>query len=253
MSTTSTPARHLLLAGVVATGEAVAKMAAANVWSLSDGDLALALDQVAALQASLSAVALALVADADGRRLGAAQATSTAGWLRGRLRLAPGEAKRTVSLALSLRDECPATGAVLAAGGCTAEQARVIATAMADLPPVEPATRVAAEEFLIGQAAVLDPLLLRRAAEALAETLTTEPDADERALREVARRELTAVPAADGMVRLTGWFDPEGWAQIAAVWTRWPLRPLPRRVGVPASRAIPPHPRPHPRPAAPPL
>lgn len=72
--------------------------------------------------------------------------------------------------------------------------------AMAGLPPVEPATRVAAEEFLIGQAAVLDSLL-RRAAEALTETLTTAPDGDERAMRDLSRRELTAVVAADGMVR----------------------------------------------------
>lgn len=84
--------------------------------------------------------------------------------------------------------------------------------AMAGLPPVEPATRVAAEEFLIGQAAVLDSLLLRRAAEALTETLTTAPDGDERAMRDLSRRELTAVVAADGMVRLLGWFDREGWA-----------------------------------------
>lgn len=64
---------------------------------------------------------------------------------------------------------------------------------------------------------MLDPMLLRRAAEALPETLTTTPDADQRLLRDITRREFTGVPAADGMVRLHGWLDREAWAQFAAV------------------------------------
>lgn len=211
------PVEHPMFAVLRRLQGDLGELTDANAWTLADDDLAELLAECAVAQARLAAVTLAVVAEADGRDIGAAGATSTAGWLRGRLQLGPGEAKRTVKLAAALHDGARATGSALGRGVLSVEHARVIAHAMAVLPPVDPTTRTAAEDFLIGQATVLDPLLLRRVAEALAETLTSTPDRDEQILRDIARRELTAVPAYDGMIRLTGWYDREGWAQIAAV------------------------------------
>ncbi|MGB9377206.1 MAG: DUF222 domain-containing protein [Mycobacteriales bacterium] len=186
-------------------------------WSLSNADVGEVLAEIATAEARLGAARLALVAEADRRNLGVCEATDTAGWLRARLLVGPGEARRSVTLAGVLSSQCAATGSALCRGVLSVEHARVIAHAVTQLPPVEPEVTVRAEEFLICHAAALDPVLLRRAAEALVETLITRPDRDEQLLRDVTRREFTAVTAADGMVRLHGWLDREAWAGIAAV------------------------------------
>ncbi|WP_232292085.1 DUF222 domain-containing protein [Frankia sp. QA3] len=74
------------------------------------------------------------VAPARGRLLVEAQdrgfalrqgAVATAGWLRNRLSLAPGEARRQVALARDVHEVCQATGAALAGGELTVEQLTV--------------------------------------------------------------------------------------------------------------------------------
>jgi len=108
-----------------------------GAWSLSDEDILCVLDEIVAAEAQLAALRLAVVAEVDGRDLGVAEATTTAGLLRGRLLLGPGEANRTVKLALGLRADCAGTGAALARAACSEEQARVITHAITRLPPVD--------------------------------------------------------------------------------------------------------------------
>ena len=207
---------HPLLAALREVRAGAGGLAGGNCWSLSDPDLAEALDEVAAVKACLAACELALVAEADGRNIGAAQATSTAGWLRARLLMHPGDAARTVRLAAAVHRDCRVTGAALAAGQVNTEQARVITATIGGLPPVEAAVKAKAEEFLIAQAAVLDPLLLGRAGRALTETLTTTGDADGRWARRQDRRHLHLTPAGDGMVTLRGLLDTEAAATVSA-------------------------------------
>lgn len=217
-NTTTPPVEHPKFAALRVVNAGLDDLADANCWSLSGGDVSEFLAEIAVAEARLAAAKLAAVAEADARNLGVSEATSTAAWLRGRLLLRPGEAKRTVRLAQALRDDCATTGSALGQGMLSAEHASVIVHALTHLPPgVDPPTRARAERFLVEQSASLDPLLLRRAAEALAETLTTKPDRDEQILRDIARREFTAVPACDGMIRVTGWLDREAWAEIGAV------------------------------------
>jgi hypothetical protein len=191
-------------------------LAAANLWSASDDQLCRFLDRVAAVEARLAAEKLSAVTEAEARNIGVGEATDTAGWLRGRQRMGPREARETVRLARSLRSDCAATGAALAAAQVSAEQARVIVGVLGDLPPVDALTRTAAEEFLIGQAAVLDPVGLRKVGRRLSETLTTAPDVDGRLARQQARRSLHLVPAYDGMVLLRGLLDTESAATLTA-------------------------------------
>lgn len=213
----SGPVEHPLLAAQRLVDAALGGLVEANVWSLSDEEIGVVLDGFTAIEARVAAAKLAVVAEGDARQLGVRDATSTAGWLRSRLRMHPGAAAGTVRLAAALRSDCTATGTALAAGGLSTEHARVISHTITHLPPVQTGIKEQAEEFLIGQAAVLDPLLLRRAAQALTETLTSVPDADGRLVGDIARREFTGVVAADGMVRLHGWLDREAWAGLSAV------------------------------------
>jgi hypothetical protein len=230
---------HPLLAGLRRVRADVTALTEGNAWSMSDPDLATALDEIAAVEAGLAACELAVVAEADGRHVGAAGATSTAGWLRGRLRLHPGEASRTVKLAAALHRGCAATGAALAAGQVNSEQARVITETMAGLPAVDTVTRARAEEFLIGHAAVLDPLLLAKAGRALTETLTAVPDGDARWARQHERRHLHLTPAGDAMVALRGLLDAEAAATLSAALD--PLAaPPPATDGTPDPRELPP-------------
>jgi hypothetical protein len=209
---------HPMLAALAVVEDGAGRLAEACSWSMSDEDIGVALGRLAAVEARLAAVKLALVGQADGRGLGATQATTTAGWLRARLLLHPGEAGRVVRLAGALPAESPAAAAALAAGVISAEHARVITTVLAGLPPVDADTRTRAEEFLITQASALDPVQLGQAGRALTEKLTTAPDSDpdERIVRQVTRRELTLTTAYDGMTLLRGQLDPEAAALLSA-------------------------------------
>jgi len=104
---------HPVVAALDAVGDALDKTVTADVWSLSDDDLAATIERCEVLAARQAAVLLRLVREADGRDLGRRLgATSTTGWLRHRLRLRPGEAKLRVELANRLRVGDPVDGPV---------------------------------------------------------------------------------------------------------------------------------------------
>ncbi|MBG6066642.1 hypothetical protein IW248_002929 [Micromonospora ureilytica] len=107
---------------------AVAGCVDASAWALPEQDLVAALDAAHRLEQRLAMVKLALVRELDGRGIATAQgASSTAVWLRDRLRLGVGAARRLVELAATL-DAAPAgVRDALAGGAVDVEQVRVIA------------------------------------------------------------------------------------------------------------------------------
>jgi len=161
----SPPVGPLLPAGLDSVTAMAAELAALPAWPLGDNEVVAALDRIAQAESYLTAVKLSLIAEVEGRRLGqAAGAASTAAWLRQRHRSHPGSAAAAVRTAVAVHSSCAATGAAVAAARVSAEQAAVIVSVLDRLPSeVEAGARVRAEEFLIGQAAALDPLLLARA------------------------------------------------------------------------------------------
>ncbi len=171
---------------------------AASAWSLSDDDLIDLLVAQAEIEAKAAAVGLQLAREADARNLGVRQgATSTAGWLRDRLRLRPAEAKRRVLLGAALDGELAATGSALRSGAISLDAAAVIRRAVTDLPIESPA-RGQAEAFLLEQAAVHGPDGLARLGIHLLHVV--DPEALEQ-LEERARasRELEVSDRPDGI------------------------------------------------------
>uniref|UniRef100_UPI002AD34FE2 DUF222 domain-containing protein n=1 Tax=Frankia sp. Cr1 TaxID=3073931 RepID=UPI002AD34FE2 len=162
---TAGPGReHPLLTGLDAVATGVDALAQATVWSLSDADLLAALEDGERLLATVAAVRLRLVREADGRDLAAGQgATSTAALLRHRLRLRPGDARMLVELAAALDGPQAATGQALTAGIISAEQAWAIVRTIRGLPVGTPTATVRdAQTFLLTQAEVFDPAELTR-------------------------------------------------------------------------------------------
>ncbi|MCM3922152.1 HNH endonuclease [Frankia sp. AiPs1] len=147
---------------------------AADVWRLSDGELDGLLDGVCRLSGRVAAVRGRLFVEATDRGFAVHQgATDLAAWLRDRLKLTRGEARRQVTLARDIT-VCTATGAALASGTITVEHAVVIGDAMRSLPTGTTADqRTAAEQALIGFAGQFDSLHLTKIAARLRETLTT--------------------------------------------------------------------------------
>ncbi|MGC4813381.1 DUF222 domain-containing protein, partial [Micromonospora sp. DT228] len=112
--------------------DAVAACVDAAAWALTEDELVAALDAAHRLEQRLAAVTLALVREIDGRGTAHAQgASSTAVWLRERLRLTVPAARRLVDLAAALDTGNPAIRAALANADITTEQARVIADTVA--------------------------------------------------------------------------------------------------------------------------
>ena len=227
-------------------------------WSLSNDELTAALDAVEVAARRVYALSLRLVREADGRGLAkTAGAASTASWLRDRLALHPGEAKRRVTLAAMCDldgGECAATGRALAAGAVSGEQARIITDTIAALEsPQQGAVRAGeaglslaeiarvsedaqgvradAEATLLGHAATFGPTDLAKTARHLQHVadLDRGDDLAIREERQLQRRELTlGAPAPDGTIGITGRLDGESGALFAAL-----LEPLaaPRPAG----------------------
>src|SRR5262249_6951703 len=129
-----------------------------------------------------------------------------------------------VGLAHAVDGDLAATGQALAEGRISTEHAQVIARSVAELP-VEAADWVpaAAEQELLGAAEQYDPRILRKIGREI--ITVVDPDGGDELLgRQLERqdraaeqgRQLHATPWGDGRVRLTGWFDTEGWAIIRA-------------------------------------
>ena len=205
---------------------AVATCADASVWALSEHDLIAALDATHRLQQRLAAVQLARVRELDGRGTAVAQgASSTAVWLRHRLRLDVSAARRLVGLAASLDVAPSAVRDALASGAVSVEQARVIADTAATV-----SARAGAEVadkavgVLVDWAGQFDPALLRKlgtrildhVAPDLADAAAAAALAAE-AARATRDRHVTISEQADGRLRLSGTLDAEAAALLRAV------------------------------------
>jgi len=130
--------RHRLpavLAELAVLRETVDRLADTPAWPLDDDELAAAVETVSQEIARLEAIRLSLVREVDGRDLaGRVEATSTGALLRERLRIRPGQARGLVDLAAALDGPLAATGAALAAGTISVDQAQAIMRAVLGLP-----------------------------------------------------------------------------------------------------------------------
>ncbi|MEV1109348.1 DUF222 domain-containing protein [Micromonospora sp. NPDC049751] len=197
---------------------AVADAAAAPAWALAEHDLVAALDAAHRLEQQLAAVKLTLVRELDGRGTALAQgASSTALWLRDRLRLTVPAARRLVESAHALDTAAPEVRRALADGDVSLEQARVIADTV-DTVRAAAGTDVAtrAVGVLVDWAGQFDPTLLRKLATRILDHVAPEvADAaakaalDAEARRATRDRHLTLSELTDGRLRLSGTLDAE--------------------------------------------
>ncbi|MET7875834.1 DUF222 domain-containing protein [Micromonospora profundi] len=197
---------------------AVDDCASASLWALSDAELLASLDAAHAASQRLAAVELGLVRELDARGLALTEgATSTAVWLRDRLRLSGRAARQLVQLAATLDAAPTAVRNALHDGTITVEQGRVVAETVAALP-VEAGPEVTdkATHLLIAWADRFDPATLSRLGERVlahvAPDLADQAELaalDRAAARAEARRHVTLSDQQDGQVRLSGSLDTE--------------------------------------------
>ncbi|MBM7492012.1 hypothetical protein JOD64_003234 [Micromonospora luteifusca] len=207
-----------MLRALAQAGGTVDDCAEAALWGLSDGELQASLDATHVLAQRLATVQLGLVRELDARGLAVAQgASSTAVWLRERLRITGRSARQLVQLAAAVDAAPPAVREALLSGVITVEQGRVVAETIAALP-VEAGPTVAdkATELLIAWADRFDPTILSRLGERVlthvAPDLADQAElaALERATeRAEARRHVTLSEQQNGQVRLSGNLDTE--------------------------------------------
>ncbi|MFF0149865.1 DUF222 domain-containing protein [Micromonospora sp. NPDC005203] len=207
-----------MLRALAQAGGAVDDCAETALWGLSDDDLLSSLHATQVLAQRLATVQLGLVRELDSRGLAVAQgASSTAAWLRERLRLSGRSARQLVQLAATVDAAPAAVRDALLSGAITVEQGRVVAETIAALP-VEAGPEVAdkATQLLVAWADRFDPTILSR----LGERVLTHvaPDlADQAELKALqrateraeARRHVTLSEQQDGQVRLSGNLDTE--------------------------------------------
>ncbi|MGC5318208.1 DUF222 domain-containing protein [Micromonospora arida] len=207
-----------MLEALAQVGEAVDDCAETALWALSDDELLASLDATQVLAQRLAAVQLGLVRELDGRGVAIAQgASSTAVWLRERLRLSGRSARQLVQLATTIDAAPPAVRDALLGGAITVEQGRVVAETIAALP-VEAGPEVAdkATQLLITWADRFDPTILSRLGERVLAHVAPElaDQAELKALerateRAEARRHVTLSEQQNGQVRLSGNLDTE--------------------------------------------
>ncbi|GGO05377.1 HNH endonuclease signature motif containing protein [Micromonospora parathelypteridis] len=207
-----------MLRALAQAGGAVDDCAKAALWALCDDQLQASLDATHVLAQRLATVQLGLVRELDARGVAIAQgASSTAVWLRERLRITGRSARQLVQLAASVDAAPPAVREALLSGAITVEQGRVAAETIAALP-VEAGPEVTdkATELLIAWADRFDPTILSRLGERVlthvAPDLADQAElaALERATeRAEARRHVTLSEQQNGRVRLSGNLDTE--------------------------------------------
>jgi hypothetical protein len=207
---------------LTALDEVLVECRSVSAWALPDSTLVDCLDRVQTLANGVAALRLALIREVDGRGVAVGQgATSTAVWLRERYRISSGAAARSVRLAAAVDAEAATVGQALAAGTVNVEQATVIAAAVADLPAE---LRTAGAAHLVAEAAVFGPRELGVLGQRLLEVIDPER-AQERAAAELTRAEDRAYHgrslflsdvAGSNRVRVTGWLDREGAANVRA-------------------------------------
>src|SRR5829696_7120888 len=211
--------RPSLLEGV---RSALAQVAEAPLWSLGSAELLELLSEAGAVMAAAQAALMQAVREADARgALVAEGATSSAAWLRARLRLAPSEAAVYVKTARALGD-LDTTAAACAHGQIGLAHAGVITRTVADLP-ADAALRADAERDLLVHARAFDPVQLARIGRRLLAVVDAEAvegreadalaHAEDRAARAM---DLTLTPDGEGGAWLRGRVDPEGTAVLRA-------------------------------------
>ncbi|MFG2047412.1 DUF222 domain-containing protein [Micromonospora sp. NPDC048935] len=199
-------------------GDAVAACVDDATWALTEDELIAALDAAHRLEQRLAAVKLALVREIDGRGTAVTQgASSTAVWLRERLRLTVPAARRLVDLAAALDTGNPGIRAALANGDITADQARVIGDTVATVHTT--AGTEAADKavgVLVEWAGQFDPTLLRKLGTRILDHVApdiadaaTQAALEAEARRTTRDRHLTLSTLTDGRLRLTGTLDTE--------------------------------------------
>ncbi|RAO58749.1 hypothetical protein LUPAC06_02339 [Micromonospora saelicesensis] len=207
-----------MLEALAQVGGAVDDCAETALWALSDDELLASLDATQVLAQRLAAVQLGLVRELDGRGVAIAQgASSTAVWLRERLRLSGRSARQLVQLATTIDAAPQAVRDALLSGAITVEQGRVVAETVAALP-VDAGPEVAdkAAQLLIDWADRFDPTSLSRLGERVLAHVAPElaDQAELKALerateRAEARRHVTLSEQQNGQVRLSGNLDTE--------------------------------------------
>ncbi|MFG1893394.1 DUF222 domain-containing protein [Micromonospora zamorensis] len=205
--------------------DAVAACVDAAAWALAEHELIAALDAAHRLEQRLAAVKLALVREVDGRGTAVAQgASSTAVWLRERLRLTIPAARRLVDLAACVDAAPTAVRGALAAGAVSVEQVRVIADTVATVQTAAgPEVADKAVAVLVDWAGQFDPMLLRKLGTRILDHVAPDiADAaaraalDAEAARATRDRHLTVSEQTDGRLRLTGTLDAEAAALLRA-------------------------------------
>ncbi|MGW3855372.1 DUF222 domain-containing protein [Micromonospora arida] len=198
--------------------DAVAACVDAPAWPLPEHDLIAALDAAHRLQHRLAAVTLALIREVDGRGTARTQgASSTAVWLRERLRLTVPAARHLVDLATALDNGNPGIRQALADGAISPDQARVIADTVDTVnTSADAETADKAVGVLVGWASQFDPTQLRKLGTRILDHVAPDIadaaaqaalDADAR--RATRDRHLTLSEQTDGRLRLTGTLDTE--------------------------------------------
>ncbi|MFE9915204.1 DUF222 domain-containing protein [Micromonospora sp. NPDC005553] len=198
--------------------DAIATCVDAPAWSLPEHDLIAALDAAHRLEQRLAAVKLTLIREIDGRGTARTQgASTTAVWLRERLRLTVPAARRLVDLATALDTGSPGIRQALADGHITLDQARVI-TDTATTVHATAGTQAAdkAVSLLTDWATQFDPTLLRKLGTRILDHVAPDlADAaaqaalDAETARAARDRHLTLSEQTDGRLRLSGTLDAE--------------------------------------------
>ncbi|MEU8420641.1 DUF222 domain-containing protein [Micromonospora sp. NPDC048835] len=187
-------------------------------WALPEHDLVAALDAAHRLEQRLAAVKLALVRELDGRGTATAQgASSTEVWLRDRLRLGVGAARRLVELAVTLETAPAGVRDALAGGVVDVEQVRVIGDTVSAVHTA--AGSEAAQKavgVLVDWARQFEPTLLRKLSTRILDHVAPEVgEAAARAALEAESRRacrdrhVTLSELRDGRLRLSGILDGE--------------------------------------------
>ena len=149
-------------------------------------------------------------AQGDAQTLNAA--TTTAGWLRGSVGLAPGDANERVRIARGLRNHLREAGEALQSGAVSYEQVRAIEHAVRRIPEPDQA---AATSLLSDLARESDVMAVRTAGEKLKHTIN--PDGALRIVeKDFERRHLYMSPLLDGLTHIDGLLDPESAAIVSS-------------------------------------
>ncbi|MGC5289264.1 DUF222 domain-containing protein [Micromonospora sp. DT231] len=205
--------------------DVVAACTTAAAWALTEPDLITALDAAHRIEQRLAAIKLTLVRELDGRGTATVQgASSTAVWLRDRLHLGVGAARRLVELAAALDIAPPRVRDALAGGAVDVEQVRVIADTVATVHTTAgPEAADKAVGVLVDWAAQFDATLLRRLGTRILDHVAPEiADAAAEAALRVAEsraardRHVTVSEHSDGRLRLSGILDAEAAAVLRA-------------------------------------